>query len=94
MVNTKLSSTRKDLMHLVINDNPVLVPIIHQLTHYRCCDSFLKWLVINKITGRNLVEWLKIQHENSVMSMVQFIIMKQNKERSKIPLILNKDWVR
>lgn len=67
-------------MHNVIDGNPSLVPIMHQLTHYRDCDKFLKWLVSNNITGLNLISWLKEKFDNSILLMVTFIVQRNNKD--------------
>jgi len=85
---------RKDLMHVVMNGKFELLPILHQLTHYKDCDKFLKWLHLNNITGINLIEWLKINHNGSLMGMVKFIIKYQNKNREENPIILGRDWVK
>ena len=76
-----------------MNDNVLLAPIMHQISHYKYRDGILKWLINNNITGYNLVDWLKINHGNSVMGMVKFIIKHHNKEFEERPIILNKDWL-
>lgn len=69
-----------------------LVPIMHQLSHYRDCKKFLRWLIRNRIIGHNLLEWVKIEHGNSVMGMVQFIVKFHNKDAENKSIILGKDW--
>ncbi len=88
-----MTPKRKNLMHKVINDQMALVPIMHQLDRYTHCDKFLTWLIRNKITGQNLVEWLKIYHNNSIMNMVKFIIKTVEKSKDLPAIIYNKDWV-
>ena len=90
--NRTLSDQRKNLMLNVISGNNLIVPIMHQLTHYRDCDNFLKWLVMNKIQGKNLIDWLKVNFDSSVLLMVQFIIKHNNKNKEIEPIIKNKDW--
>lgn len=80
-------------MHIAMDGNSLLAPIMHQLSHYRDCDKILKWLIRNKIVGFNLFDWLKIEHQNSLMSMVKFIVKSHNKDREEKPIILNKDWI-
>ena len=87
-----MSPFRREMMLRVVDGNPTLIPVMHQLTHYRDCDKFLKWLITNNITSKNLVEWLRDTFRNSTMSMVKFIIKKNNKDNETKPIILNKDW--
>ena len=90
----KLKKSTKNLMHLVMDERIELVPIMHQISHYRYCNSILKWLISNRITGMNLLDWIKIYHSNSVMCMVKFIIKHYNKERENRAIILNRDWIK
>lgn len=87
-----LTKERKELMMQVVDDDLTVIPIMHQLSRYVHCDKFLKWLIANRITGKDLRYWLTFQHANSVMTMVQFIIMKVNREKVFRPVLLGKDW--
>jgi hypothetical protein len=80
-----INPVTKDLMHIVIDGKPELIPIMHQLHRFKDCQKILKWLFKNKITGKNLVDWLKVEHSNSVMGMVKFIVQKNN-------IVYGKDW--
>lgn len=84
----------KELMHVVINGNLALVPIMHQLSHYRDINKFLSWLNRNHIVGNNLVEWLQLTHQNSVLNMVKFIVKRHNKGIQNNELIFGKDWIK
>lgn len=89
-----MTPQRRSLIHAVMDGELTVLPLCHQLIHYRSCDKFLKWLVLNRITGKTLLSWLKIEHRGSVMGMVQFIIKNSNKNKEVQPIILNKDWVK
>lgn len=89
-----LTNKTKELMLIVIDNNMALVPIMHQLSHYRDVNKFLKWLIMNRIIGFNLLDWLKINHNNSVMGMVKFITRYHNKELEDRAIILGKDWIK
>ena len=80
-----------DLMRVAMNDVVTLTPIMHQLTRYKDVDGILKWLIINKITGHNLKDFLAINHNNSVMGMVKFIIEHRDKLINPNAIILGKD---
>lgn len=89
-----MDQVRRDLIHTAMDGELAVLPIFHQLSHYRSCDNFLKWLIANRIIGQTLLDWLKIEHSNSVMAMVQFIVKNCNKDRNIRPIILNKDWLK
>ena len=89
-----MSNKTKDLMLIVVNDNPVLIPVMHQLSHYVYRDVILKWLLNNNIIGRNLADWLKITHNNSILGMVKFILRIHNKDQEEKAIVLNRDWVK
>ena len=89
-----MKKERRELMLSVINDYPPCIPIMHQLSHYVHCDKFLRFLLLNKITGRDLFDWVKIEFNNSIMAMVQFIVKYCNKNKETKPIYLNKDWIK
>jgi len=89
-----LTSRTKQLMHQAMDGNVQLVPIMHQLSHYTSINGILTWLIRNRITGYNLVDWLKINHNNSLMGMVKFIIKHHNKDLEERAIILGRDWVK
>ena len=88
-----MNEKRNELIRIVVNGNPGLIPFMYQLAHYVKCNMFLEWLIKNNIIGRNLIDWLKIYHQNSIMNMVKFIIKSHNKNKEYHPIILNKDWI-
>lgn len=89
-----LSPKTKELMHSVMDGNLAVVPILHQLSHYRDVDKFLVWLNRNNIKGQNLIEFLKFEHQNSVMGMVKFIVKSHNKNRDLKPIVIGRDWIK
>ena len=93
-MSVSLTRKRKELMLEVINGNPFVVPIMHQLIHYKDCNKFLKWLIKNQIVGYNLLDWIKVEHQSSVLGMVQTIVKYNNKNREIRPMLLGKDWVK
>ena len=87
-----MTPIRRKLITRVMNDSLELLPVLHQLSRYKRCDNFLKWLIKNRITGQTLIEWLRIEHSGSVIFMVQFMIKHQYKNKEYRPIILGKDW--
>lgn len=89
-----LNDETKNLMLRVTDDNSSLIPIMHQISHYRYRNNILRWLIHNRIIGNNLLEWLKIDHDNSVMGMVRFIIKSNNKDKEFKTIIMHRDWIK
>ena len=87
-----MTGARRNMMLSIIDDKPQLVTVMHQLTRYKDCDKFLKWLNANRLTGENLIDWMKINFNNSTIGMVKFIIMHYNKNNEQKPIIVGKDW--
>jgi len=88
----RLNEDVKNLMHMVMDGNLNLVAIMHQLHRYKDHKIILTWLIRNRIMGNNLVDWLKINHDNSVLGMVKEIVRRHNKEATEKSMILGKDW--
>lgn len=94
MKNISMTNERRDLIHKVMDGHLKILPTMHALTHYRHCDNFLKWLDKNRIRGIDLEQWLQTYFNNSVMSMVKFIIKTNEKNQEYKPIVLNQDWVK
>lgn len=92
MVKITLDPKTKYLMHKVMDGNLELVPILHELTRFVHLQKILFWLDQANIRGNNLLDWIRVEHQGSVMSMVQTIVMLNNKEKQIRPIILGKDW--
>ena len=77
----------------ICNGKQELLPIIYQMSSYFRFEGCLNWLYENKITGKTLLDWLKIEHDGSIMGMMQFILMKINKNKTIMPILANKDYI-
>lgn len=90
----KISSQRRELIFKVLDDfiNPGMLRVVHELTNYRYCDNILLWLIANKITGKELNEFLNIQFKGSILSMVQYVVKIINKDNEIKPIIYGKDY--
>jgi hypothetical protein len=89
----RMTNSTRGLMHKAMDGVVTLTPIMHQLSRYKTCDNILRWLISNRITGHNLADFVKVQHENSIMSMVKFIVKNQTKSKEEKAIVLGKDWV-
>ena len=87
-----MSNTQKDFYLRIIDQDPRVIPIAHGISRYKNQLDISIWLIRNKITGEILLDFLKVNFENSIMSMVKFIIMKINKDNQIKPIYAHKDY--
>ncbi len=55
-------------------------------------DEILKWLIANRLTGKNFLSWTHYLFGNSQLEMVQFILSKLDKT-DKQPIFYGKDFI-
>lgn len=87
-----MNPKRRELMHRAMNHELKLVPVMHQLARYKHCDKILLWLISANIIGKDLLEFLQLEFNNSVMAMVQFIVMRNEKNKEIKSMIIGRDW--
>lgn len=87
-----MSSQRRDLLLKLCNDNAEAVTIAYHLTGYRRCDQIASWLIKQNLTGRTLVDWLKINWEMSMLSMVKYVLKKIDSDVTVRPILFGKDF--
>ena len=75
-----LTPIRRELMHAVMDGDTELSGVMFILNQYTHCDAFLRFLLVNKITGNNLRELLVKKYKGRVEPLVKFIVQK-SKER-------------
>lgn len=76
----------------LIDGNPDLMVIAHELYKYRYCEKLVDFLIKNKITGKQLQLWLNEEFNNSILSMVKFIVMRVNKNKEVEGVFAGRDW--
>jgi len=77
-----LSVERRTLMHAVMDGQFELAGAMHCLAQYKHCDTFLRWLVFNRITGKNLKSLLKDDLKGNVRELVKFIVQESTERTS------------
>ena len=80
----QMTENRRQMFLRVMDGIPDLVGTMHILHGYVYCDNFLKWLYDNKITGKELAEFLTKNFQGSVPKMVDFICEKINRSNVKL----------
>ena len=84
--NREMSVIQRELYLKIVDDNPLVVPIVYNIHNYKFSFEISKWLYENKITGKILLDFLKTKFENSLLALVKFIVMKINKDKKIKPL--------
>lgn len=72
---------RRTLMHQVMDHQPAILPTLHFLDRFVRCDEMLQWLVDNKITGKEFLNFVHFKFPESQLSMAKFILKRIKKSR-------------
>jgi hypothetical protein len=86
-----MTALRRRLIFRVADGYDPCLPILHFLDSMHRCDEILGWLIGNRLTGKNLCEFLQIQFGNSMLNMTKFIFMKLDKVTEKQAILLGRD---
>lgn len=84
---TTMSHERRELMLAVMDGDYDLVGTLHLFSRYRHCDTFLRWLLVNRYTGRSLRDILVRRFRGRVDHLVDYIVREskgKTGDRSKI----------
>ena len=87
-----MSNAERDFYLRIIDDQPGLMPVAYEISKYKHSLDIQVWLIKNKITGKILQSWLKDKFDHSIMSMVQYIIKRVNKDKEIKPIFAHKDY--
>ncbi len=87
-----ITNTERDFYLRIIDEQPGLVPLAYEISKYKHSLDIQVWLIKNKMTGRNLQSWLKVEFDNSMMSMIKYIIKKANGDKEIKPIYAHKDY--
>lgn len=87
-----MNDLRRELFFKVIDGDPRVVDIMFQFDRFKHCESMLRWLVANKITGKTFFEVYLNQFKASWLTMGKWIVMKINKDSELKPLIGGRDF--
>lgn len=86
-----MTNKRRDILLRLIDGCNNNVHIAHQLTRYKDCDGICAWIIQHGYAGENLCPWLRGQFNNSILTMVAWIVAKNSKQKIK-PILLGRDW--
>lgn len=69
-----MTSIRRELMFRVMDDQQEMLPYLHFLDRFHKCDSMLRWLIANGLTGKAFLKWSKENFQFSMLEMARFVI--------------------
>ncbi len=87
------SEARRQLFLQVMDGDARLGAILFAWNDFARCDEILKWLIVNRITGKNLHAWLQQTFANSILKPVEFIVAKIDREPNYKPFIVGRDFL-
>ena len=75
----------------VLNDEPGVLPYLHHLDGYVRCDAMLKWLISNRLVGKEFLRWAKFHFGVSMLDMGKFILKHLEKSKDPKRILVGKD---
>jgi hypothetical protein len=82
-----MTNAERDFYLRIIDEQPGLMPVAYEISKYKHSLDIQVWLLKNKITGKILQSWLKEEFDNSIMSMIKYIIKRVNSDK-ELPRII------
>lgn len=86
-----MSPQRRDLMFRVMDGDPRVSHYLYHLDQFHKCDLMLNWLIQNRLTGREFLNWARFHFGASILDMCRFILGHLEKNREYRPILLGKD---
>ena len=85
---SSLSPDRKILLLEVLDGQIDMCGIVFHLhKHYRDCDMILKYLIRYKLTGYKLANWIKFEHDNSMLKAFNHVLRQIKRDHEYLTLI-------
>lgn len=82
----------RELFMRVTDGDQRLLPMMHQLWHYRRHPELLNWLIGRRITGPLFFQFVKVEFDGSVMAMVKYILSVLDSDQKTV-IEYGRDWV-
>jgi len=82
-------SFKMDLMRTVADGYTELGPLMWHLKSYQKSEQILAWLIQNKVTGKKLLGFWRVQHEGSYLRLASDVLGRIEREKNRV--IFSKD---
>jgi len=87
-----MTESTRQLMLKIIDGQETVVRFCYFLSQFKRQDQMLQFLINARLTGRTLVDWLKVNFQNSFLEASAFILRYVKGDAEKQPVFL-KDMV-
>ena len=98
VIQKPMDHRRRDMMLRIIddvstqNDFNLITTFLYHMDRLSRCEHILKWLILNRLTGKNFSEWVKI-NRFSPLSLSKYVLMKIRKDSELKPIFAGKDYL-
>ena len=76
-----MTPKRRALMFKVMDDKEEILSYLYHLNSFVRCDDILKWLIDNKLTGKEFLSWAKFHFGVSILELASFVLAQIDKHR-------------
>lgn len=86
---------RRERLLRVLDNTPEILTLLWHMDGMRRADDVLDWLITHNLTGKNLFEWFHVEHKESFLSLMAFVVNeleKNKKGKEKRPLYDGRDF--
>jgi len=83
--------TRQSMLK-IIDGQETLVRFCYFLSQFKRCDQMLRFLINSRLIGATLVDWLKVNFEDSFLQASAFIL-KHVKKDNELKPVFTKDMI-
>lgn len=88
----QLNERKRKLMLQVWDGHDPVVPWLHTMDNLYRCEEILSWLINNKLVGIRFIQYLRHDHENSLLKMCSHILKTVLGYNEPRPIVAGKDW--
>lgn len=91
-----MTHERRELMLLCMDserENPQMHYALHMCSQFYRCNDMIVWLIRNRLTGKNLLEWIRFEHGGSNFQMAKYVLTKVKREKLLQPVIAGQDFI-
>lgn len=88
-----MTEQKRQLMLEVMDGFPPNATLLYHLNSFTRCEQILLWLIKNRVTGKNLFEFHKVQFQGSILNMAKEILRRIDHNQELKPILVGKDFI-
>jgi len=74
-----MTGHEKERMLTLINGDTRVFPYLQHIEVFKRKAEICTWLIESKITGKNLMDWIKVNFDGSCFEMCRYVLAKVEK---------------